>query len=217
MHALAMLTDVVTDRHGAAIAPWQLYAIVQNTCVSVAAFRIKTLLKCEDVDEFEEIMIELKLCISLVFKPLLHHLKALIQVEEKFPILWQTVLQVMELLLGDDTSSTTVKGNGRKNINQETLTRENLLMTTKELGCEHLRNAVMVLMSYGIIEDDAALSKTRDLSALTWETIGSIPYCSESVGEWKQSGKLAFHNKDMKSVDLGARNEKDLCYSTDIN
>ncbi len=56
MHALAMLTDVVTDKHGSSIAPWQLYSIVQNTCVSVAAFRIKTLLKCEDVGEFEEVL-----------------------------------------------------------------------------------------------------------------------------------------------------------------
>jgi hypothetical protein len=31
MHALAMLTDVVTDKHGSSIAPWQLYSIVQNT------------------------------------------------------------------------------------------------------------------------------------------------------------------------------------------
>jgi hypothetical protein len=58
MHALAMLTDVVTDKHGSSIAPWQLYSIVQNTCVSVAAFRIKTLFKCEDVGKFEEVLIE---------------------------------------------------------------------------------------------------------------------------------------------------------------
>ena len=91
-------------------------------------------------------------------------------------------------------------------------------MTTKELGCEHLRNAVMVLMSYGVIEDDAALSKTRDLSALTWETIGSMPYCSESVDEWKQSGKLSYHVENKASDSYAGKTEKDAsdCLSSDI-
>jgi hypothetical protein len=204
MHALAMLTDAVTDRQGAAVAPWQLYTIVQNTCVCVAGFRINALLKCEDIGEFEEIMIELELCISLVFKPLLHYLKTLVQVEDKFPILWESVLHVMEQLLGDETLSSASHEASDKLlvVRRNSLTRENLLTTTKELGSEHLRNAVMVLMSYGIIDDEASSpSKTHDLSALTWNTIRSMSFCSVSVEEWKQSGKEVCRSESLVVTD----------------
>jgi len=203
MHALAMLTDAVTDRQGAAVAPWQLYTIVQNTCVCVAGFRINALLKYEDIEEFEEIMIELELCISLVFKPLLHYLKTLVQVEDKFPILWESVLHVMEQLLGDETiSSPSHEASDKILVQQNSLTRENLLTTTKELGSEHLRNAVMVLMSYGIIDGEGSSpSKTHDLSALTWNAISSMSFCSVSVEEWKQSGKEACHSESLVVTD----------------
>mmetsp|Transcript_49479 Transcript_49479/g.73587 ORF Transcript_49479/g.73587 Transcript_49479/m.73587 type:complete len:488 (+) Transcript_49479:35-1498(+) len=188
-HALSMLTDAIIDRHGGAIPTEQLFAVVHNSCISVAGIRISALLKSDNIEgQWEEVMIELKLCISLVFKPFLHHLKILIQIEDKFATLWESMLNVMEQLLGDETSVTDFQDSPKQKVSAH-MNRDMLLMTTKELGSEHLRNAVMVLMTYGVLESEASpSSKSSDLSALTWTTIGSMGYCRNSIAEWKQSG-----------------------------
>ena len=66
------------------------------------------------------------------------------------------------------------------------MTREKLFRVTKELGSEHLRNAIMVLIAMNVLvndEDDNA--QPSQISSATWAAIGSIGYCRPLVDEWK--------------------------------
>ena len=68
------------------------------------------------------------------------------------------------------------------------VTREKLFLTTKELGSEHLRNAVMVLSAMGVLIGDVdTASEAQEFSSVTWSAIGSIGYCKPSLDEWKSS------------------------------
>lgn len=202
-HALSMLTDAIIDRHGRAVSDRDLCHIVRHTCVALAGKRMSALLcagnSANFADHWEETMIELELCISLVFKPLLHHLKTLITVEEEFAPLWSSVLSVMSQLLGD-CGQNTPPGQGDDQRQHHPLeqdramTRDKLLLATKELGSEHLRNAVMVLIACGVLSgEDPGSSETKvrgeddDFSSRTWASIANMEFCRDRVGEWRQS------------------------------
>lgn len=126
-------------------------------------------------------MVELELCISLLFKPLLHHLKALLSIETEFIGIWISLLGIMTQLLGDEPCSTYNKTPGA------VLSRQSLLQRTRELGSEHLRNAIMVMFALGVLTEEGSDS---ELSSVTWAAIGSIGYCKPLVDEWKQSATV---------------------------
>ena len=134
-------------------------------------------------------MIELEQCISAIFKPFLHYLKRLTTSPEHFTTVWMSVLSVLADLLGQDA----IHEPG--NYTNPSLSPAALLNTTKQLATEHLRNAIMILMSKGIItsaktnEDGFELSD-KDVSFLTWNAIENISYVKPFISEWKQSGAL---------------------------
>mmetsp|Transcript_22013 Transcript_22013/g.45496 ORF Transcript_22013/g.45496 Transcript_22013/m.45496 type:complete len:187 (+) Transcript_22013:5077-5637(+) len=171
-----MLTDALIDRHGRYLQDEDICKIFTDICIPLAGDRMKDLLEaCSEPDiRAEEIWIELEMCISLIFKPFLHHLKRLLTINDEFAGIWVSMLGVMTLLLGEDMSP---------EEDGDELTRERLLWTTKELGSEHLRNAILVLAACGILKSPDA----GEISALTWNSIDDMAFCQKYVGDWKDA------------------------------
>ena len=172
-----MLTDAIIDRHGKYLPDEEICKIFTDICVPLAGDRMKDLLAAAAEPDMrgEEILIELEMCISLLFKPFLHHLKRLLTMDKAFIDIWVNMLSVMTLLLGEDTAP---QGEG------DDLTPERLLWTTKELGSEHLRNAILVLAACGVLKTPDA----GEVSALTWNSIDDMAFCQKYVAEWQQQG-----------------------------
>ena len=176
-----MLTDVVLDRHGSGVRASFILGIVNGICIPLAEKRITDLLRIQNDDnDFEDTMVELELCISLLFKPLLHHLKALLSIDNEFIGIWLSLLGIMTQLLGDEPNSKNIRTSGA------ILTRDSLLQRTKDLGSEHLRNAIMVMIALGVLTEEES-----EISSVTWAAIGSIGYCKPLVDEWKQQSAMA--------------------------
>ena len=137
--------------------------------------------------DLEDTLIELELCISLLFKPFLHHLKTLVSLKQEFVGIWISMLGIMTQLLGEEPA---LNEKDNEAVREGEVTREKLFLTTKELGSEHLRNAVMVLAAMGVlIDNDNSDSKSdaQEISSVTWAAIGSIGYCKPYLAEWKSS------------------------------
>jgi len=202
-HALSMLTDAIIDRHGRDVPKDELCGILDRICIPLAGSRMVDLLRsgtdpAEHHHHVEEIMIELELCISLIFKPFLHHLRTLLTMREEFVAIWMSMLGVMTELLGEEVVRPTHGGTeGDDYPGGHAMTRDKLLLTTKELGSEHLRNAIMVLVASGVLRGEGQTSSGdgggfargggEDVSALTWNAIGRMKFCRQYVEEWKQS------------------------------
>eukprot|EP00579_Thalassiosira_antarctica_P012680 CAMPEP_0201921956 /NCGR_PEP_ID=MMETSP0903-20130614/10133_1 /ASSEMBLY_ACC=CAM_ASM_000552 /TAXON_ID=420261 /ORGANISM="Thalassiosira antarctica, Strain CCMP982" /LENGTH=2026 /DNA_ID=CAMNT_0048459001 /DNA_START=149 /DNA_END=6229 /DNA_ORIENTATION=+ len=193
--AISLLTDILLDRHGSRIPVDSGLCEIMNTiCIPLAGKRITDLLRIPyDVqNDLEETLIELELCISLLFKPFLHHLKALISVKHEFVGIWISMLGIMTQLLGEESSLQNEEDD--VGVREDGVTRAKLFQTTKELGSEHLRNAIMVLAAMGVLIDDEGDDSTKkrsddaqEISAVTWAAIGSIGYCKPYLEEWKSS------------------------------
>ena len=224
-----MLTDAIIDRHGRDVPNEDLCGILNRICIPLAGSRMADLLKSSsgsimgaappmpaptflDVDgHAEEIMIELELCISLIFKPFLHHLRTLLEMRRsgEFVSIWTSMLGVMTQLLGeagrgaeDGDTTTPPSSSSSSPIGFRTMTRDNLLLTTKELGSEHLRNAILVLVASGVLHGDgeekeeAHDGSTADqtisgggyvgVTALTWNAIDKMRFCRRYAAEWKE-------------------------------
>ena len=161
--------------------------IINNICLPLAGKRITDLLRIPRKVESDlgETLIEVELCISLLFKPFLHHLKTLVSVKQEFFGIWISVLGIMKQLLGDDIAQ---HKSDSKIARSDVVSRAKLFSTTKELASEHLRNAVMVLAAMGVlIADGDSKSDTQEISSVTWAAIGSIGYCKPVLDEWKRS------------------------------
>lgn len=178
-----MLTDTLLDRHGSKIPVESGLCEIMNTiCIPLAEKRITDLLRIPyDVqNDLEETMIELELCISLLFKPFLHHLKRLVSVKQEFVGIWIQLLAIMTQLLGEES---TKNEEDNMAVREGVVTREKLFLTTRELGSEHLRNAIMVLAA--LINDGDSKSDAEEISSVTWSAISSIGYCKPYLEEWK--------------------------------
>jgi len=193
--AISLLTDTLLDRHSSSVPVTSLYRIINDICIPLAGDRITDLLRIpEGATDLDETLIELELCISLLFKPFLHHLKALVSVQQEFIAVWTSMLGIMTQLLGEGSSDQDEEADESEGVS----TRENLFQRTKELGTMHLRNAVMVLAAMGVLgEEDGRETKEvgvnvmdgneHDISSVTWAAIASIGYCKPHLEEWKNA------------------------------
>mmetsp|Transcript_6817 Transcript_6817/g.10358 ORF Transcript_6817/g.10358 Transcript_6817/m.10358 type:complete len:137 (+) Transcript_6817:2-412(+) len=129
----------------------------------------------------EEILIELELCISAIFKPFLHHLEKLSNDLGELTSVWISLLSALSHLLGKETSES----------KQQKKPNHNMLKVTKDLATERLRDSLMILISRGILkcDDDIAQNGGNGISSITWKTISNISYCKHLVPEWRESGK----------------------------
>lgn len=127
-------------------------------------------------------MIEFEQCVSLIFKPFLHHAKNIVHSGNPtdLEMIWTALLKAMESLLqivGEDEMQPDNDGNA--------MTPGMLRWTLKELASEHLRNVIMVLHAHGVLKGDPAPSDS--LSIATWESIDRMSFCKGFAAEWRQS------------------------------
>ena len=182
-HALSILADTFLDKYGSALPPDIVCEVLPKVCVPVAGKRIKILLLDESrmVSAMEEIMIEFEQCVSLLFKPLLHHLKRVVGAGADLMSVWEPVLAVLEELLRDGTP---MDGDKKRE-----LTPDNLRTTLKELASEHLRNAIIVFHANGVLESNPSRDGDDDnntgISDMTWAAIDRMEFCRTLVKDWK--------------------------------
>jgi hypothetical protein len=177
-HALSVLTDLFLDKNGGSVPPEHLSSVLSDVCVPLAGRRILKLQLGEGrFQSSDELMIEFELCIGLIFKPLRHHLQNLLKNPSGDGILsvWKSVLSALEELLCDDdhkkkslggsSSSLTAapSEDGRRKpgaaaagASSAAAIPKSLRETMNNLANEHLRNAIEVLISSGILQSDGA-------------------------------------------------------------
>lgn len=175
-HALSMLTDLFLEKQAGFIPISHLCDSLGEQCIPLAGRGIVELregrIKIENTDE---LMIELELCIGLIFKPLRHHLKDVVsEGEEILLLVWKPILNALTDILSDPSS------NGAK----EAGLPAKALRSSNELTVEHLRNVVHVLTDFDILK--AEPQSQDDITQLTWDAIESMPPCKDFVKEWKE-------------------------------
>ena len=151
-----------------------------NLCIPLAGRRIKELRSSWDgVDPQDEIMIELELCIGLIFKPLRHHVQNIVNDGgDALIALWKATLDVLKIVLGDPVSTEEKLDDNPEVVNV-------VAKSFNELALEHLRNVIMVLIDYDILH--AEPMQEGDLSSWTWNALGEIECCKKLLDEWKQA------------------------------
>lgn len=178
-----MLTDSFLDKRGGLLPVEILCEVLGNICIPLAGKRIVELRTGDvDSDSLDAIMIELELCIGLVFKPLRHHIKTIVNENPTVLLaLWTPTLGVLTEVLKEnppETSSTP------RPENDDSPSRK-IIQATIELTLEHLRNVIMVLISYGVLKGEA--ESPDDLTAQTWKAISEMGHCKPFLDEWKQA------------------------------
>ena len=179
-----MLTDSFLDKRGGLIPVNHLCSVLSELCIPLAGRRILDLrlggVKVE-IENFDELMIELELCIGLIFKPLRHHLKNVIGDDRVLLLsLWKPVLDVLKSILKYPDAESE-----RPAVESGEFNPERIVKATNDLAIEHLRNVIMVLISFGILK--AQSQSPDDISAITWESVSEMDSCKEFLDEWKKA------------------------------
>mmetsp|Transcript_8264 Transcript_8264/g.15570 ORF Transcript_8264/g.15570 Transcript_8264/m.15570 type:complete len:1619 (-) Transcript_8264:17-4873(-) len=187
-HSISMFTDSLVDRHGQNIPIADLCRLLNAVCLPMAQSRMSELTENETSMSFEndEVMIELELCISAIFKPFLHYLRRLSANPKDLETVWLSMISVVSHLLNQETQHNTANNKSNK-ISLEQLN------ATKHLAAEHLRNAITILISKGIIAREAKYAD--DISSLTWTAIDRVPYLEKYSKDWKDSATLQADGK----------------------
>jgi hypothetical protein len=160
-----------------------LCRVLSELCVPLAGRCIVRLqMGGRTIESTDNLMIEFELCIGLIFKPLRHHLHNVLETGGSLSSIWQSVLAVLEELLRDEEQNSPVSESGEK-------VPEKLKATMNDLANEHFQNAIMVLISAGVLLADS--KAPGDISAITWESVGRMGISEGSVVEWKQAASQA--------------------------
>eukprot|EP01083_Nonionella_stella_P118636 354213_1 len=131
---MAMFRDALIDKYSEDAPVNELCRILNGICMPIASQRISELVQHQVMLSFdkEEILIELELCISTIFKPFLHHLDKLSGDMEELAAVWMSLLSILSHLLGKDSSVDV----------ERKVKNGNLLKATKDLATERLRDSV---------------------------------------------------------------------------
>mmetsp|Transcript_15478 Transcript_15478/g.15397 ORF Transcript_15478/g.15397 Transcript_15478/m.15397 type:complete len:150 (+) Transcript_15478:221-670(+) len=124
-------------------------------------------------------MIEVELCVSLIFKPFRHHMKIIIDEDPSVLMgIWIPTLNVIKEILNENaTEDNPSEKDPMLPINQ-------IIKSTNELTIEHLQNIVMVLISFDVLKSTEEESAGDSISIETWKLIGEIPVLDD---EWKKA------------------------------
>ena len=185
-HSLSMLADSFLEKRAGLIPIHHLCSTLGELCIPLAGRRILALRNLNvHVEDFDELMIELELCIGLIFKPLRHHLKNVVEEGDVVLLsLWTPVLQVLTEIL-----SPPILGGKTSNTESGSPTSNKMFEATNDLAIEHLRNVIMVLIGYGVLVEGS--SQPNDLTDLTWTFVGKIEVCKPFLDEWKKAASQA--------------------------
>lgn len=176
-----MLTDIFLDKNMGSVPPSNLCVVLSEVCIPLAGRCILKLQMGEGrFHSADELMIEFELCIGLTFKPLRHHLQNVIASGpmDNVASIWKSVLSVLEELLSEDR--------GDSSPEKQTVVPEGLRATMHNLANEHLRNALMVLMSAGVIMSDKS---SGDITSITIESVGRMGISEASLQEWRDAAE----------------------------
>jgi hypothetical protein len=177
-HALSIITDAFLDKHGSLLPAATVCKVLPTICIPLAGKRITILLSDENRmnSHMQEIMIEFEQCTSLMFKPLLHHLKSILKSQADFLSVWTAILEAMERLLSEAVPE-------NNDSDEREMSSEKLIQTLKELASEHLRNSIMVMHSHGVLTGRPR--PDDEVSTSTWDAVGKMAFCSSMIEEWK--------------------------------
>jgi len=178
-HALSMLTDSFLDKQVGQLPVEILCEVLGKVCIPLSRERVRELRGgLTHADQLDATMVEVELCVSLIFKPLRHHMKIVIDKDPSvFLALWVPILNVIKEILED----VSIENNPlSKSPSSQKMTHD-----TRELTIEHLRNVIMVLSSFGVLEGAAEEYIDGSISAQTWSLIEEMGYCKKFVDEWK--------------------------------
>ena len=170
-----MLTDVFLDRHNAKVPVSHLCVALSAICVPLAGRCIVSMqLGHGAIPSTDELMIEFELCIGLIFKPLRHHLPRTLNehVESHLFPLWKAILAVLEELLSSEVPE---DGSGIS---------EKLRKTMHGLATEHLQNAVVMLVSSGVLSP----SSQDEISETTKKSVVRMGISQETLDGWIKMG-----------------------------
>ena len=120
------------------------------------------------------------MCISLIFKPLRHHMKSIFDTEASLlEALWVPTLDVIRDISKDDSSE--------DNPISQTPAGEKMALATNELTADHLRNVIMVLASLGVLKPSTEGATDSSISSKTWSAIEESEYLKKFAAEWKSA------------------------------
>ncbi|KAL3923282.1 MAG: hypothetical protein SGILL_001741 [Bacillariaceae sp.] len=193
-HALSMLTDSFLDKRGGLLPVDILCEALGQICIPLAGKRIVDLRDGQiHPDHMDGLTIELELLIGLIFKPVRHHIKTIInEGPSLLGALWLPTLDALKVVMAEGSQ----KGAG------EDSPRGQAVKLVNELTMEHLQNVVTVLISYGVLKaGDEATGAPDAISEQTWTAISTMEYCKKSVVEWKLSA--ASPSEDPTTPDVG--------------
>mmetsp|Transcript_12541 Transcript_12541/g.36478 ORF Transcript_12541/g.36478 Transcript_12541/m.36478 type:complete len:1902 (-) Transcript_12541:119-5824(-) len=180
-HSLSILADCFLDKRGSNIPVPHLCSALVELCIPLAGRRLVHMRQNAQgaAESFDELMIELELCISLIFKPLRHHVKMVANEESTALLaLWKSVLAVLEQLLSNQLQQQTDSAN---------TPAARVTKATTDLALEHLRNVVLVLIDFNLLLGN----NTNEISALTWTSLEQFDACKPHMEEWKAAAASA--------------------------
>jgi len=173
-----MLTDLFLHKQGSKIPAHQLGSVLGEVCVPLAGRRIvKLQMGDQSIENTDQLMMEFELCIGLIFKPLRQYLRNLDQGGGGLVLLWQSVLSVLEDLLGQKKREPSPE-------QPREVIPENLKATMNTLASEHFQSAIKVLISTGLLLADP--KTPGDITAITWESVGRMNISVTDVQQWKK-------------------------------
>ena len=176
-----MLADSFLEKRRGLIPVEHLCSTLGELCIPLAGRRILALRNASvNMEDFDESMIELELCIGLIFKPLRHHLKNVIDEDESVLLsLWKAVLNVLAEILSPSPDGNVA------NAEKLGVASHQIRQATNDLTIEHLRNVIMVLIGFGVLMEES--NAPNDFTELTWTCVSKIDVCKTYLDEWKKA------------------------------
>jgi len=194
-HALSILTDSFLDKQAGLLPAVILCEVLGKVCIPLAGERIiKLRRELSHPEQLDDMMVEVELCVSLIFKPLRHHMKSIINEGSSLLLaLWISALTVTKDILAEDSLE--------NNPLSKTPVGEKMIQATNELITEHLKNVIMVLISLGVLKATPEESADDSISSKTWSSIEETKYLKKFIDEWKNAAANPPSDQPMETKD----------------
>ncbi|GAX15268.1 hypothetical protein FisN_1Hh705 [Fistulifera solaris] len=174
-HALSMLTNLILDRQVGLVPLSEICGVLTDICVPLAGRCITRLQFGNGAkSSSDELMIEFELCIGLIFKPLRHHVRDVIDSGSSISPIWKSVLLVLEDFL-------TEKNEPLVEEERQPISKH-LKKTMNDLLNEHFQNAITLLAAAGVLLQDPKSS--NDISTITREAATRMGINENSLQQW---------------------------------
>lgn len=166
-----MLTDSFLDKRTGLLPEEIVCDVLAKVCVPLAGVRIVEMRDGNvPLEHLDAMLMELELCIGLIFKPVRHHIKAIVDDPVLLASLWIPTLDTLKVYMGEGSQDKSKDGSPHSVV----------VKTINELTMDHLRNIVTVLISFGVLRAGG-----NEISEQTWKAISALEFCKTAVAEWK--------------------------------